>query len=59
MLLKFLEGKYMLSKSLEDCSSLVQEALTEVGLKNVAVRKEVAPSLFAGAVQPGMGGEEF
>jgi hypothetical protein len=44
MLLKFLESKYLVSTPIEECSSLVQKALNEVGLENVIIKKEVHPS---------------
>jgi|GEM_PF-1277270 hypothetical protein len=44
MLLKFLESKYLVSIPIEECSSLVQRALNEVGLENVTIKKEVHPS---------------
>jgi len=43
MLLKFIEEKYLITARIEECSSLVQKALDEVGLKNVVVEKEVSP----------------
>jgi hypothetical protein len=59
MLLKFLEGKYMISKPIGECSALVQEALNEVGLKNVGVRKEVFPNYLLVQYSPGWVGKNF
>ena len=42
-MLKFIEEKYLITARIEECSSLVQKALDEVGLKNVVVEKEVSP----------------
>lgn len=59
MLLKFLEGKYLVSKPVEECSSIVQEALSEVGLRNVTVRKEVFPNYLLVQYSPGWVGKNF
>jgi hypothetical protein len=57
MLLKFLESKYLVSTPLEECSSLVQEALSEVGLENVMIKKEVPPHYLLVAYSPGWVGK--
>jgi hypothetical protein len=57
MLLKFLESKYFVSKPIEECSSLVQKALNEVGLKNVIVKKEVSPNYLLVVYSPGWVGK--
>jgi hypothetical protein len=59
MLLKFLKGRYLLSKPVEECSALVQEALNEVGLKNVTLRKEVFPHYLLVQYSPGWVGKNF
>lgn len=59
MLLKFLEGKYLLTTPIEECFSLVQKALNEVGLKNVAVRKEVFPNYLLVQYSPGWVGKNL
>jgi len=59
MLLKFLEGRYLLGKPVEECSALVQEALSEVGLKNVTLRKEVFPHYLLVQYSPGWVGKNF
>jgi hypothetical protein len=59
MLLKCLEGRYLVNTRIEECSSLVQEALNEVGLKNVAVRKEVLPHYLLVQYSPGWVGKNF
>jgi hypothetical protein len=59
MLLKFLEGRYLVSKPVEECSALVQEALNEVGLKNVTLRKEVFPHYLLVQYSPGWVGKNF
>ena len=59
MLLKFLEGRYLVSKPVEECSSIVQEALSEVGLRNVTVRKEVFPNYLLVQYSPGWVGKNF
>jgi hypothetical protein len=53
MLLKFLEGKYLVRARIEECSSLVQQGLNEAGLKNVAVKKEVSPRYLLITYSPG------
>jgi hypothetical protein len=53
MLLKFLEGKYLVRARIEKCSSLAQEALNGAGLKNLTVKKEVAPHYLLVAYSPG------
>jgi hypothetical protein len=55
--LKFLEEKYLLSTRIEECSSLVQKALNEVGLKNVTVKKEVHPRYLLVEYSPGWVGK--
>jgi hypothetical protein len=57
MLLKFLESKYLVSTPIEECSSLVQKALNEVGLENVMVKKEVSPHYLLVAYSPGWVGK--
>lgn len=57
MLLKFLESKYLVSTPIEECSSLVQKALNEVGLENVIVRKEVPPNYLLVVYSPGWVGK--
>ncbi|MGB8781072.1 MAG: hypothetical protein WCD81_10545 [Candidatus Bathyarchaeia archaeon] len=57
MRLKFLEGKYLLSTPIEECSSLVKNALSEVGLKNVVVKKEVPPRYLLIEYSPGWVGK--
>ncbi|MGA2768302.1 MAG: hypothetical protein ABSF24_08320 [Candidatus Bathyarchaeia archaeon] len=57
MLLKFLESKYLVGTRIEDCSSLVQKALNEVGLKNVVIKKEVPPHYLLVAYSPGWVGK--
>jgi len=57
MRLKFLEGKYLLSTPIEECSSLVKNALSEVGLKNVIVKKEVPPRYLLIEYSPGWVGK--
>lgn len=52
MLLKFLESKYLVSTPIEECSSLVQKAMNEVGLQNVIVRKEVSPNYLLVVYSP-------
>ena len=59
MLLKFLEGKYLIAKPVTECSSLVQDALNEAGLKNVTVRKEVFPHYLMVQYSPGWVGKNF
>jgi hypothetical protein len=53
MLLKFLESKYLVSTPIEECSSLVQRALNEVGLENVMIKKEVSPNYLLIEYSPG------
>jgi hypothetical protein len=57
MLLEFLESKYLVSTPIEECSSLVQKALNEVGLQNVIVRKEVPPNHLLIVYSPGWVGK--
>lgn len=57
MLLKFLESKYLVSTPIEECSSLVQKALNEVGLENVIVKKEVPPNYLLVVYSPGWVGK--
>jgi hypothetical protein len=57
MLLKFIEEKYLITARIEECSSLVQKALDEVGLKNVAVEKEVSPRYLLVEYSPGWVGK--
>lgn len=57
MRLKFLEGKYLLNTPIEDCSVLVKNALSEVGLKNVIVKKEVPPRYLLIEYAPGWVGK--
>ena len=57
MRLKFLEGKYLLNTRIEECSPLVKKALNEVGLKNVAVKKEVPPRYLLIEYSPGWVGK--
>ena len=57
MLLKFLESKYLVSTPIGECSSLVQKALNEVGLKNVMIKKEVPPHYLLVAYSPGWVGK--
>lgn len=52
LLLKFLEGKYLLGTPIQDCSYLVQKALNEVGLKGIMVKKEVSPNYLLVAYSP-------
>jgi len=59
MLLKFLEGRYLVNARIGECSSLVQEALNEVDLKNMAVRKEVPPHYLLVQYSPGWVGKNF
>jgi hypothetical protein len=59
MLLKFLESKYLVGTRIEDCSSLVQKALNEVGLKNVVVRKGVFPNYLLVQYSPGWVGKNL
>ena len=57
MLLKFIEEKYLITARIEECSSLVQKALDEVGLKNVVVEKEVSPRYLLVKYSPGWVGK--
>jgi len=57
MLLKFLESKYLVNTPIEECSSLVQKALNEVGLENVMIKKEVSPHYLLVAYSPGWVGK--
>ena len=57
MLLKFLEGKYLVRARIEECSSLVQQGLNEAGLKNVALKKEVPPRYLLVTYSPGWVGK--
>jgi hypothetical protein len=57
MLLKFFESKYLLNTPIEECSSLVQKALNEVGLENVIMKKEVPPHYLLVAYSPGWVGK--
>jgi hypothetical protein len=57
MLLKFIEKKYLITARIEECSSLVQKALDEVGLKNVVVEKEVCPRYLLVEYSPGWVGK--
>jgi len=57
MLLKFIEEKYMITARIEECSSLVQKALDELGLKNVVVEKEVSPRYLLVKYSPGWVGK--
>jgi hypothetical protein len=59
MLLKFLEGKYLVTTPIEECFSLVQKALNEVGLKNITVRKEVFPNYLLMQYSPGWVGKNL
>jgi hypothetical protein len=57
MLLKFIEEKYLVGARIEECSDLVLRALEEVGLKNVAVEKEVSPRYLLVKYSPGWVGK--
>ena len=59
MLLKFLRGRYIVTSPIEECFSLVQKALNEVGLKNVVVRKEVFPNYLLVQYSPGWVGKNL
>jgi hypothetical protein len=59
MLLKFLEGRYLVTSPVGECFSLVQKALNEVGLKNVMVRKEVFPNYLLVQYSPGWVGKNL
>jgi hypothetical protein len=57
MLLKFLDEKYLVSARIEECSSLIQEALNEAGLKSVTPKKEVPPHYLLVTYSPGWVGK--
>ncbi|HYB68355.1 MAG TPA: hypothetical protein VEC97_02315 [Candidatus Acidoferrales bacterium] len=57
MRLKFLEGKYLVNTRIEECSALVKNALNDVGLKNVTVKKEVSPRYLLMEYSPGWVGK--
>jgi hypothetical protein len=57
MRLKFLEEKYLVKTRIEECSPLIKKALDEVGLKNVAVKKEVPPRYLLLQYSPGWVGK--
>jgi hypothetical protein len=57
MRLKFLEGKYLVNTRIEECSALVKNALNDVGLKNVTVKKEVPPRYLLIEYSPGWVGK--
>ena len=57
MLLKFLESKYLVGTRIEDCSSLVQKALNDVGLKGVMIKKTVSPNYLLVTYNPGWVGK--
>jgi hypothetical protein len=57
MRLKFLEGRYLLNTRIEECPPLVKKALADVGLKNVAVKKEVPPRYLLIEYSPGWVGK--
>ena len=57
VLLKFLEGKYLVKAPLEECSSLVQQGLNKAGLKNVWVKKDVPPRYLLITYSPGWVGK--
>jgi hypothetical protein len=59
MLLKYLHGKYLVDSSIQECSLLVQEALGEVGMKNITVRKEVPPRYLLVQYSPGWVGKNL
>jgi hypothetical protein len=59
MLLKFLEEKYLVSARIEECSSLIQEALNEAGLKNVTTEKQVPPHYLLVTYSPGWVGKSL
>jgi hypothetical protein len=59
MRLKFMEERFVIIKSIEECSSLVQEALNEVGLKKVTIRKEVPPHYLLLEYSPGWVGKNL
>jgi len=57
LLLKFLEGKYLVGVRVEECSSLVQRSLNEAGLKNLTIKKEVPPNYLLVVYSPGWVGK--
>jgi len=57
MLLKFLENKYLVGTRIEDCPSLVQKALNDVGLKGVMIKKAVSPNYLLITYNPGWVGK--
>lgn len=57
MRLKFLEGKYLINTRIEECSALVKNALNDVGLKNVTLKKEVPPRYLLIEYSPGWVGK--
>ena len=57
VLLKFIEEKYVVGARIEECSGLVQRALEKVGLRNVAVEKEVSPRYLLVKYSPGWVGK--
>jgi hypothetical protein len=59
MRLKFMEEKFLIIKGIDECSSLVQEALNELGLKKVTVRKEVRPRYLLLDYSPGWVGKDL
>ncbi|HVO85634.1 MAG TPA: hypothetical protein VMT06_00760 [Candidatus Eisenbacteria bacterium] len=59
MLLKYLQGKYLVNRPIQECSLLVQEALDELGMKDVTVRKEVPPRYLLVQYSPGWVGKNF
>jgi hypothetical protein len=59
MLLKYLQGTYLVNIPIQECSALVQKALDEVGMKNLTVRKEVAPRYLLVQYSPSWVGKNF
>lgn len=59
MRLKALEEKYLLKTPIERCHSLVTDALTAVGLKNVTTKKQVPPRYLLVEYSPGWVGKAF
>ena len=57
MLLKFIESKYQVGTRIEDCPSLVQKALNDVGLKGVMIKKAVSPNYLLITYNPGWVGK--
>jgi len=57
MLLKFIESRYLVDASIDDCSSLVQKALNDIGLRNLVVKKEAPPNYLLVAYSPGWVGK--